>query len=188
MTKHANQYLKLYVLGVVFMYVATAFAVQDVAGAVEGSVKKVDAASKTLVVDTVDGAEHSFHLADNFVVHTGKAATSATTDSLRGIRAGSHVAVHYTAQASRESAQEIDDLGDSGLKAVKGTGVHFDSAGKKVAITTAEGTSKIFDLSDSTARDMAKETAKGADETSKITLYYSEVAGRKTVHFISRAI
>jgi len=38
---------------------------QDVVSAVDGTVKKVDAASKVVVVKTADGTEHTFHYADD---------------------------------------------------------------------------------------------------------------------------
>ena len=37
--------------------------------AVSGTVKKVDAATKTIVVKTEDGAEHTFHFVAKTTVH-----------------------------------------------------------------------------------------------------------------------
>ena len=56
------------------MFAALAFAcsagliAQDVVSAVEGTVKRVDAATKVVVVKTTDGTEHTFHLADDLAI------------------------------------------------------------------------------------------------------------------------
>ena len=51
--------------------------------ALEGTVQKTYSGVNTLVVKTVDGVEHLFHLTDKTAVHGGK---SADDDALRGIR------------------------------------------------------------------------------------------------------
>jgi len=188
MTKHANQFLKLSIIAFVFTYVAVAFAAQQITGAVEGSVKKIDTAGRTIVVDTADGSERTFHLAGDLAVHTGTSAAEGASAGLRGIRTGSHVAVHYTGEAGRDSAHEIDNLGDSGLKVVKGTGVRIDRSAKKVTIRTADGSLKTFDLSDRAARDSGKDIAEAGTDTGKAALYYTEDAGRRTVHFIGKTL
>src|ERR1700733_9207996 len=88
---------------------------QDVVSAVDGTVKKVDAASKVVVVKTADGTEHTFHYADNLVVHGSKDSVKGTRDALHGVSEGSEVAVHYSVVGGRETAHEIDRLGDDGL-------------------------------------------------------------------------
>ena len=47
----------------------SAFAVDDVASAVAGSVKTVDKATKTAVVKSKDGTEHTFHFVGKTVSH-----------------------------------------------------------------------------------------------------------------------
>ncbi|MFZ0761484.1 MAG: hypothetical protein WAM69_16170, partial [Candidatus Sulfotelmatobacter sp.] len=53
------------------LLVLTAFAAaEDVVSAVHGTITKIDAASKTIVVKTADGTEHSLHVLDKTAVHS----------------------------------------------------------------------------------------------------------------------
>src|ERR1700682_2826831 len=55
-------------LGVV-LCVFPALAVRDAASATEGTVKKIDAITKTIVVKTASGTEHTIHFLDRTAVH-----------------------------------------------------------------------------------------------------------------------
>jgi hypothetical protein len=163
-------------------------AAQDVVSAVDGSVKKIDAATKVVVVKTADGTEHTFHYADDLVVHGSKASVKGTQDALHGMSEGSEVAVHYSVAGGRETAHEIDRLGGDGLKVAEGTVSHVDRAGRKVSIKTADGSEQSFDLTRRAAKDTDKDVVEGADKTAKVSVYYTEDAGKKTVHFIKKSI
>lgn len=54
-----------------------AFAAQDVAGAVEGTVSKVDRGAKTIAIKTRDGSEEILHLAKRTAVHGSKDTDAA---------------------------------------------------------------------------------------------------------------
>lgn len=54
-----------------------AFAAQDVAGAVEGTVSKVDRGAKTIAVKRRDGSEEILHLAKRTAVHGSKDTDAA---------------------------------------------------------------------------------------------------------------
>jgi VCBS repeat-containing protein len=56
----------------VILSTSLTLAAQDVVHAVEGTVKKVDAGTKTFVVDAKDGTEHTFHYASDVTVHGAK--------------------------------------------------------------------------------------------------------------------
>jgi hypothetical protein len=163
------------------------FAAQDVVSAVDGTVKKIDAGSKTIVVDTADGTEHTFHYADDLVVHGAKDTAKAPDESFHGLKEGSKVAVHYTASGTKETAHEIDNIGDDGLKATEGTITHIDRGAKTVAVKTADGTEETFRLSGRAAVDTGKDIGEGTDKAAKVTVYYTEDAGKKTAHFIRAA-
>ena len=109
-------------------------AAQDVASAVDGTVKKIDAGTKTLVVDTADGTEHTFHYTSNVVVHGAKDTAKVPGETFHGVKEGSKVAVHYTAAGSKETAHEVDNIGDDGLKATEGTVTHIDRGAKTVSV------------------------------------------------------
>jgi hypothetical protein len=177
---------KVILVGALALCPALVFAAQDVATAVDGTVKKIDAGTKTVVVDTSDGTEHTFHYADDLVVHGAKDTAKVPGDTFHGVKEGSKVAVHYTADGGKETAHEIDNIGDDGLKATEGTITHIDRGTKTVAVKTADGTEQTFRLSGHAAADTGKDIGAGADKTAKVTVYYTEDAGRKTIHFIKK--
>jgi hypothetical protein len=162
------------------------FAAQDVATAVDGTVKKIDTGTKTVVVDASDGTEHTFHYTGDLVVHGTKDSAKGTDDAFHGVKEGSKVAVHYTADGGKETVHEIDNIGDDGLKATEGTITHIDRGTKTVAVKTADGTEQTFRLSGHAAADTGKDIGAGADKTAKVTVYYTEDAGKKTIHFIKK--
>jgi hypothetical protein len=162
------------------------FAAQDVVGAVVGSVKAVDRASKVVVVDTKDGAEHTFHFTDKVAVHLGDDTSNASKDALHGIDKGTMVAVHYTTKGGRETAHEVDRLGDDGLHVVKGTVKSVDRGAKTIAIDTGKGTVETLHLTGRATDDAVRATAKGTEKAATVTAYYTVDAGKKTAHFIQR--
>jgi urease accessory protein UreE len=159
---------------------------QDVVSAVDGAVTKVDAATKVVIVKATDGTEHTFHFADDLAIHGGKDTAKGTSDAIHGLKSGAMVAVHYTTDEGRETAHEIDRLGGRGLKVTKGTVSQLDRDGKKLSIKTADGTEQSFDLTENAAKDTGDDIAKSADKAEKVSIYYTEDAGRKTAHFIKK--
>jgi VCBS repeat-containing protein len=87
------------------------YAADNVASAVAGSVKKVDSATKTLVVKTNDGAEHTFHFTEKVSVHGAKDVAKTPKETLDSVKEGSRVAVHYTAIGGKDTAREADPRG-----------------------------------------------------------------------------
>jgi hypothetical protein len=159
-------------------------AAQDVVHAVDGTVKKVDAGTKTVVVATKDGTEHTFHYASDVTVHGAKDTEKGAVDAAHGVTEGSKVAVHYTVDGGKETAHEIDKIGDDGLKTTDGTVDHIDRGTKTIAVKTADGTEQTFRMTDRAAKDTGKDVGKGADKGAKVTVYYTEKAGVKTAHFV----
>lgn len=151
--------------------------------ATEGTVEKVDRATKTVLVKTKDGTEHTFHLADRTVVHgarlTHRGADAAGSD----LREGSEVVVHSTKKGSEETAEEIDHVGKDGLKTSEGTVTSFDRGAKKMTIKTADGTEETYRLSEHAAQDAGKDTQDAAKKSAHVTVYYSQEAGHKVAHF-----
>ena len=180
-----NKYLGL-VLGLV-LCASTAYAVEDVASAVEGTVKKVDAAGKTIVVKTADGTEHTFHLVGRTAVHGAEATAQGTKETFHGLKEGSVVVVHYTAKGTEETAEEIDHIGKGGLKVTEGTVKGIDRGAKTIVVKTADGAEETFHLTERAARDAGKGIGEGAEKSGKVTLYYTEEAGHKVAHFFKKA-
>ncbi|MGA3213726.1 MAG: hypothetical protein ABSD20_20665 [Terriglobales bacterium] len=162
------------------LLVAWAYATEDVVTAVHGTIKKVDSATRTLVVKTADGSERSLHFMDQTAVHGAKASEEGAKDSWRGLTEGTEVAVHYTRRGTENTAVEIDKLGAGGLKETEGTIEDIDREGKKLTLKAGNGVESTFRLTEHAAEDGGKDIAKGA----KVSVYYSEDAGKKVAHFL----
>jgi arginine repressor len=169
---------------------ALSWAADDMVSAVHGTVTKVDSTTKTVVVKTKDGTEHTIKFVDKTTVHGVKAAGHDTAmgakDSFHGIKEGSEVVAHYTAKGAEKTAVEVDDVGKDGIKSVGGTVTHIDRAGKTIAVKTADGTEETFKLSGHAADDAGKDIGKGTEKTAHVTVYYTEDAGKKTAHFFEK--
>jgi arginine repressor len=171
-------------LGPIFLLAcSTGFA----ATAVQGTVRKIDATAKTIVVKTADGTEHTFHFVGRTVVHGAEKAGAGAKESFHGLKEGSEVVVHYTAKGTEKTAEEVDHVGKGGMKTAEGTVTHIDRGAKTVAIKTADGTEQTFRLTDRAAEDAGKDIAAGAEKSGKVAVYYSEEAGHKVVHFFRKA-
>lgn len=99
----------------------TAFA-QDVAHVLSGVVKSVDKGSKTFVVKTADGTEHTVKWTDKTVVKgtkdAGKGVEKGSVDTYMGAKKGSEVTVDYTEKAGEKTATGVKDAGKATAKAV----------------------------------------------------------------------
>ena len=69
------------------------------------------------------------------------------------------------------------------LKAGEVTVTSVDHAAKTVTVKTAEGAEETYHL---TGRAV-KETGKGLDKGGKVTVYYTEDAGKKVAHFFKQS-
>lgn len=85
---------------------------EDVAHMVSGVVKHVDHGSKTMVVKTADGTEHT-------VKWTGKTSWEGTKESGKGIKEGSQVSVKYTDKGGEKTAVGVKDVGKETKKAAE---------------------------------------------------------------------
>jgi hypothetical protein len=159
---------------------------EDVVTAVHGTVTKVDAGAKTVAVKTADGTEHTFHFVDETTVHGVHAADAGAKDSFHGIKEGSEVVVHSTKKGTEETAVEVDKVGKDGMHAVAGTVTHVSEDGKTVVVKAADGTAHTFHVAGRDTADAAKDIGKGADKGGKVTVYYTESAGKKVAHFFEK--
>jgi len=170
---------KLILLGTVTALLAPlSFAVEAVK-AVHGTLSKIDSGAKTIVVKTADGAEHTFHFVVKTTVHGTEVGAK---DAFHGLKEGSEVVAHYTATGSEYTAVEVDKVGKGGLKTMDGTFSEMKSGGKELVMKSADGTEQAFQMAD----HAAAETGKGAQKSAKVTVYYTENAGKKVVHFFEK--
>jgi hypothetical protein len=168
------------------LFCLAAYAAEDVVTAVEGTVKKVDAGAKTAVIRTEDGTEHTIHFVKRTAVHGAAETAKGTKDAFHGLDEGSHVVVHYTKKGTVETAQEVDKVGKDGLKITEGTVSSIDRGAKTITVKTADGVEETYHLAVDATKDAGKDIAQGTEKSAKVTVYYTQEAGRKVVHFFKK--
>ncbi len=178
MLKHAVRLLVL-----ASLLILSARAADDVVTAVHGTVTKLDSASKTMVVKTKDGTEHTVHFVDKTVVH-GTAV--GAKDTFHGITEGSEVVAHYTEKGAEKTGVEVDKVAKDGVKTVDGTVTHVGEGGKVVVVKAADGTEHTFQVIGHDTAASAEDIGKGADKSAKYTVYYTEKGGKKVAHFFEK--
>lgn len=156
-----------------------ALAAQDVASGVEGTVKTVDKTTKTVVVKTAEGTEHTFHFIGKTIAHGATATAKGSKDAFDGVKEGDDVVVHYTVKGAEKTAAEVDHVGKDGLKMSVVAVKSVDRGAKTVTVKTAEGGEEVYHLSDQAVH----ETAKGLKTGGKVTIYYTEESGKKVAHY-----
>ena len=149
---------------------------QDVASVVHGTITKVDSATKTVVVKTADGTEHTIKV-------TGQTTYKGTKAGLDGLKDGTEVVARSTGTGLDETGVEIGKIGKDSVKVTKGTIVKVDNGTKTVVVKTADGTEKTFDFTENAGKDMGKSVGAGTEKGAKVTVYYTEESGKKIAHF-----
>lgn len=91
----------------------------------------------------------------------------------------------YTGKGTEETADDLGKVGKDGLKVTKGTVTKIDKDAKTVIVKSADGTEKTFEYTANAAKDVGKETGKGVEKGAKVTVYYTEEAGKKIAHFFA---
>ena len=95
---------------------------EDVVHAVSGIVKNVDKGTKTMVVKTSDGTEHTIKWTDKTTVKgvdaTGKGVAAGSVDTYDGLKEGAKVSVKYTEKGGEKTAVAIKDASKATAKAV----------------------------------------------------------------------
>lgn len=156
----------------------TVCVAQDVVSVIHGTVKKIDKSTKTVVVKTADGTEHTVKVTDSAVVHGSK-------EGFDGLKDGSEVVVRYTEKGTEKTADDLGKLGKDGMKATKGTITKVDKGTKTVVVKSADGTEKTFEYTANASKDIGEATGKGVEKGTKVTVYYTEEAGKKVAHFFA---
>ena len=98
---------------------------------------------------------------------------------LSGLKEGDEVIVHYTEKGGEKTAEEVDHIGKDGLKMSVVAVKSVDHAAKTVTVKTAEGAEETYHLTDRAAR----ESGKGLEKAGKVTIYYTDDAGKKVAHY-----
>ena len=87
-------------------------AAQDVVHIVKGVVKSVDKDSKTMIVKTADGTEHTVKWTDKTTIDGGK-------DVGDGVAEGTKVSVKYTEKGGEKTAVAVKKAGKATGKAME---------------------------------------------------------------------
>lgn len=153
-------------------------AAQDLVSIIHGTIKKVDKTTKTIVVKSADGTEHTIKVA-------GDDTVKGTKDGFDGLKEGTVVVARTTGKGADESAMEVGKVSKDGFKETKGTVEKFDKDTKTLVVKGADGTEKTFEMSDDAVKDAGKATGKGIAKGAKVTVYYTEEGGKKTAHFLA---
>jgi hypothetical protein len=160
-----------------------ALAAQDVETAVVGTVKVVDKGTKTAVVKTADGTEHTIHFIGKTIAHGAVATAKGSKDAFEGVKEGDDVVVHYTVKGTEETAKEVDHVGKDGVKMTVVSVKSVDRGAKTVTVKTAAGGEEVYHLTD----EAVHETGKGLKTGGKFTIYYTEEAGKKIAHYFKES-
>jgi hypothetical protein len=176
--------LRFFVLAVLLVF--SVRATEDVVSAIHGTITKLDSSSKTMVVKTKDGTEHTVHFTEKTAVWGADKTAAGAKESFKGLSEGSEVVVHYTGKGTEESATEVDKVGKDGLKYVDGTVTKVGEGGKTVVVKAADGTEQTFSVAGKDTAEAAKGIGKGAGKTGKATVYYTEEGGKKVAHFFEK--
>jgi hypothetical protein len=153
-----------------------------------GTVQQVDDHAKTITIKSEDGTEHTLQIEARTKFHGVHGTSRNTADTIRGLKPGTQVAVHYTAAGTIENAIEIDNIGPDGLKSMEATITHIDRGEKSLTVQTADGSNQTFHISDSTARYAAEQCDQGTASSLKVTLYYSgHKEGHAVAHYFKKA-
>jgi arginine repressor len=147
--------------------------------AIAGTVESVDSAAKTVAIKTADGSVKVFKLTEKSVVEGAKAGASYT---VLGAEKGSHVVVTYSGEAANATVSGVKVVGKGTVKVSEGTVTKVDEAAKTVTVKTASGSEEVYHFSEKVTVDSAKGIAKGTAQGAKVSVYYTEEAGKKVAH------
>lgn len=150
--------------------------------ALEGTMKQFYRAAHVVVVTTMDGMEHVYQFTKDLIVHGGK---KAGVNALEEMQEGTTVVIHQRPGGSQAVAEEIDILGDEGLKITEGVVTHINRRKNEITITYANGTTETLQMTSRAAAESAAGDESGA-RASRVVIYYSDEAGRKVAHYFKK--
>jgi hypothetical protein len=151
--------------------------------ALEATMKAFYRALNTIVVTTIDGAEHTYHVTTHLIVHGGK---GSGIDALEGLQAGSTVVVHYAEDGGQPSVTEIDHIGGDGLKVTEGVVTRIGRGRKQITVRFEGGKTETFQVTDRAAVEFANDINPAAPGGTAVTVYYSDEGGRKVAHVLKK--
>jgi len=166
----------------------TALPAMALEHATEGIVTRVDSVAKKIAVKTADGTEEVFKFTGKTAVHAAKGVKTGAVDSYLAGKEGTHVVVHYTGEGADKTAVAVDDFGKDTVKVGEGTVTGLDKAGHTVTVKTEDGSEETYHVAKDATVDTEHGVVKGTEYTAKkgekVSVHYTEEAGKKVAHFI----
>jgi hypothetical protein len=151
--------------------------------ALEGTMKAFYRGANVVVVTTMDGVEHVYHFTKNLIVHGGKAPG---VDALADLSEGTPVVIHRKGNDEPASADEIDVLGDAGLKITEGRVIHVDRKKKEITLRYGNGKTETLQLTTMAAAENAASIGGSNQAATEFVIYYADEEGHKVVHYVTR--
>jgi hypothetical protein len=156
--------------------------------ATEGEVTRLDSAAKTIAVKTADGTEEIFKFSDKTAIHAADGVKTTMVNTYFAGKEGTHVVVRYTRDGADKTAVAIDDFGKDSLKVTKGVITAVDNSAHTVTVKTEGTPDETYHVAKNATVDTAHGAIDGteyiAKEGEKVSVHYSEEAGKKVAHFI----
>src|SRR5512135_2733132 len=187
---HSRSVAQLFLAALMVAAVAQFAVAADMVHAVEGVVTKVDLTGKTVFVKTADGTEHAFKYTEKTTMRgvkdTGHMAKAGGVDTYMKGKEGTMVLVHYTGEGADKSAVAFRDMGKDTVRVSDGTVTKVDKAARTVTVKTEDGSEATYHVAKDATVDGGHGLMKGADyakEGEKVSVHYTENAGKKVAHF-----
>ena len=146
-------------------------------------------ATEETVDETSKGGHSIFVKAARLLHLKGRSTDSgdpASDEVLRGLKKGTAVGVHYTTDGENLTAEEIDRVGNEGLKQMEGVIVAVNRTDRTISVKLADGTRQTLQLSDRAAAQVGQTVDRAADPTSKVIVYFKDEAGKRVAHYFKR--
>jgi hypothetical protein len=151
---------------------------QDLVNIILGTIKKVDSTTKTIVVKTADGTEHTIKVTD-------AATLKGTKDAFNGLNVGTQIVARTTGKGADETAMEIGKISKDGFKATHGTVEKFDKDTKTIVVKDLHGAKKTFELSGKALEDAGNATGAGIAKSTIVMVYYTEEGAERVAYYVS---
>ena len=142
----------------------------------DGTVDKFYGGTHQMIVKSADGVRHLLHLSSGTEVH------GTTEGPLGGLEDGSQVVVQYVVEEGKETAVEIDRIGDGGFKSAEATVTNIDRAAKTMTVKLADDSSMTLRLTDHAAHHVGHDI----ETRTKAVVYYADDGGEWVAHYFKR--
>ena len=145
---------------------------QDLVNIILGTIKKVDSNTKTIVVETADGTEHTIKVTDT-------ATVKGTKDGFNGLRERTLIVARTTGKGTDETAMEVGKISEDGFKATDGTVKKFDKDARTIVVNDVHGAKRKFELGGKALEDAGKAAGAGIAKGTIVRCITRKKAERK---------